>query len=105
MCSFVHTAGFGAVPCATIFPLCPLCLTRPYISTPLHDSTGAVLPLMKTLFDSVLTSGYGLTKDKDGFYIKKMSRVVRAVLEDKSIVVGLDLGKQDMDLFLLKLET
>lgn len=68
-------------------------------------TTGAVLPLMKTLFDSVLSSSYGLRTNREGVQYKSMSRVVRAVLEDKSVLVGLDLGRQDAELFLSKVET
>lgn len=70
-----------------------------------HHSTGAVLPLMKTLFDTVLTSAYGRRRNADGESIKALPRVLRAVLEDKTVLVGLDLLRQDAELFLSKVHT
>lgn len=60
-------------------------------------STGAVVPLMHTLFDSVLTSSYG-----NSSHGSKKLGVVKATLEDGTILVGLDLLEKDADLFVSK---
>lgn len=66
-----------------------------------HHPTGAVLPLLRTLFDSVLTSKYGRRHDQE----KKPPRVVRATLGDGTILVGLDLLREDAELFVSKVMT
>lgn len=60
---------------------------------------------MKSLFDSVGANAGGRKRTKDGTMKSKVPRVVRAVLEDKTVIVGLDLLRREADDFLSKLKT
>ena len=75
-------------------------LTPPAPPPPL----GAVLPILKTLFDTVLSSRYG-RRVKDGRSDKKLPEVVRCTTVDGQVVVGIDCIPKDAELFMEGLHT
>ena len=62
-----------------------------------------MLPILKNLFDTVLTSIYGRTSVKDGKSEKKLPKVVRCTTVNGQVVVGIDCHPKDAEMFLEKL--